>query len=238
TATRTRSRTPTVTGTLFVPTGPLGERVFSIAPGTLLASPPDTGSGLFTSGLSGANAAISFSPGPLVLVGGVPDGAGVAPLSLRDDAFVDVSVVDGSRLCLKLVAAGSTGSIDCNGGSRYGVIASQPAGADLTTTWQIGVGPQLGPGNAMLLVQQFAQPLPSSVTTPCENVAYGLPAGTVAYTTGEAQAAKGSLGLAVSGEAFPCALWQQSDTAGRLAWPAPSMQSPIGDVANVFRFAD
>lgn len=243
TATRTHTRTPTRTFTptntpTYLPAGPLGERVFTIEPGTLLADPSTTGSGLFTTGLSGANAANGFSPGPLVIAAGAPDANGVAPLSLTQDATLDIAVVDGSRVCVKLLAAGSGGSIDCNGGSHYDVIAYSPPGPGQPVGMISGQGPASGPGNADLLVQQLVQPLPAGDPTSCDDVIYGLPAGTAAYTTTLASASKGSLQLSVAGEPFDCVNWTNGGSAGRLVFPAPTYQPPIGDVANVFRLDD
>ena len=42
--------------------------------------------------------------------------------------------------------------------------------------------------------------------------------------------------LEVPGAPFDCATFATS-TAGMLAAPAPATQAPVGDVANVFRFA-
>jgi len=241
TATRTRTVTPTRTNThtptVGVPAA-LGERIFTIEPGVLLADPSSTGTGLFTSGLSGANAANSFSPGPLVLVGGVPNGSGVAPLSLQADAVIDVSVIDGSRACIKLLAAGSTGSIDCDGGTAYDVEAASPAGAGQPITLATGLGAPSGAGNATLLVTQLAQPLAPGDPTDCADVIYGLPAGTVAYTTALATAIKDGISLAVSGEPFDCGNWTNGGSQGQLVSPVPTNQPPVGDVANVFRLDD
>jgi hypothetical protein len=244
TRTPTHTPTPTITRTptrTFTPTAipnPLGERVFTIEPGVLLADPSSTGTGLFTTGLSGANAATSFGPGPLLLFADLPDGNGVAALSLEADAFIDVSIVDGSRLCVKLLAAGSGGSIDCNGGTAYDVVATSAAGPGQPVALSTGQGAPAGPGNATLIVQQLLQTLPSGDTTSCADVVYGMPAGTAAYTTTLGTSIKGALSLAVAGEAFDCANWTNGGSQGRLVFPAPGNQPPVGDVANVFRLDD
>ncbi len=238
TYTPTHTGTPTRTFTPLVPPEPLGERLFTIEPGVLLADSSGTGTGLFTSGLSGANAASRFGPGPLILIGGMPDGNGVAPLSLGQDATIDVSIIDGSRVCVKLLAAGSGGSIDCDGGTAYDVLAASPAGVGQPVTLTTGLGAPAGPGNAMLLVQQLLQPLPAGDSTSCDDVVYGLPAGTAAYTTTLGTADKGGLMLSVAGEAFDCLDWTNGGSAGQLVFPAPANQAPVGDVANVFRLDD
>jgi hypothetical protein len=237
THTATPTRTPTTVPTVGTPVA-LGERIFTVEPGVLLADPSSTGTGLFTTGLAGANAANSFSPGPLVLVGGIPDGIGVAPISLQQDATIDVSVIDGSRVCIKLLAAGSHGSIDCDGGTAYDVEASSPAGVGQPITLTTGLGAPAGPGDATLIVSQLVQPLLAGDPTDCDAVVYGTPAGTTAYTTTVATAVKGSLSLAVAGEAFDCGNWTNGGSQGQLVSPAPTNQPPIGDVANVFRLDD
>ena len=241
TRTPTISRTPTVTGTptpVVLPTGPLGTRVFYVAPGSSYYDPSGTGTGLFSTALGGANAAYYFSQGPLQIAAGAVDANGVAPLSLQQNAFIQVNTVDGSILCLKLLAAGSSGSIDCDGGTAYDVQASQPAG-DVGDVFdlQTGLGVPSDPGNAVLLVSQQAQ-LVTGGFNGCENVTYSGPTQTWAYTTTFATAVKGPLSLTVSGEPFDCSVWTLSGTPGRLAAPAPGSQDPFGDVANVFRLDD
>ncbi|MEO8602132.1 MAG: hypothetical protein ABI629_06115 [bacterium] len=242
TGTPTMGRTPTMTGTstpVVVPSVPLGTRAFTIEPGILLADASFTGTGLFTSGLSGANAANSFSAGPLLLDGGLPDVDGVAALSLPQDAFVRVDVIDGSVVCLKLLAAGSSGSIDCDGGTAYGVESSQPPGdVGAAFTLQTGLGAGDVAGSATLIVQQQVQRLPIGPPVDCSTVTFTDPPQTWAYTTSTATATKGSLQLSVSGEPFDCNVWQTSGSGGRLAAPVPGSQPPIGDVANVFRLAE
>lgn len=236
--TATMPPNPTATRTPDLPPGSLGLRVFNIEPGVLLEVPSGTGTGLFTSGLGGANAANSFGPGPIVLAAGVPDGDGVAPLALHADATLDVSVVDGSRVCIRLRAAGSSGSIDCDGGTAHDVEASAPAGVGHPVTLTTGLGPPGDAGDATLIVVQDVQPLPPGDVRPCDEIAYGQPAGTAAYTTALGTAIKGTLELAVEGEPFDCGSWTVIGSAGRLVSPAPANQPPIGDVANVFRLDD
>ncbi len=243
TPTPTISRTPTVTGTptpVVLPTGPLGTRVFSIAPGSSYSDPSYTGTGLFSTALSGENASYYFSSGPLTLAAGALDANGVAPLSLQQDALIEIDAVDGSYLCLKLLAAGSSGNLDCDGGTAYDVQASQPAGdVGPLFTLQTGLGFPSGPGNAVLLVSQQAELVPSGTPfSGCQNVTFSGPAQTWAYTTTNATSLKGPLSLTVSGSPFNCAAWTIGGTGGRLAAPAPGSQPPFGDVANVFRVED
>jgi hypothetical protein len=224
---------------------PVGiERTFTLEPGVLLGDPSGTGSGLFTTGLSGANASNGpddgFSPGPLTLVLGTQDANGVASLKLKEDVILHIGIVDGSYLCFKMLAENSDGSIDCNGGTAYDTKGFQPAGDvgfpfDVTT----GLGAPAGPGNGNLLVPSLYQIITSTSPDngkPCDQVSYTNPVQTFPFTTTKAISDKGGLILEVSGAPFDCATFGTSMT-GMLAAPAPATQAPVGDVSNVFRLS-
>jgi hypothetical protein len=226
---------------------PVGiERAFTLEPGTLLADPSATGSGLFTTGLSGANASNGpddgFSPGPLTLVLGAQDANGVASLKLKEDVFLHIGIVDGSYLCFNLKAQDSDGSIDCNGGTAYDTKSTQPAG-DVGFPFDIetGLGDPAGPGNGNLLVPclyQIIQPTNPDFGKSCDQVTYSNPIQTFPFTTTKATSDKGGLILEVSGAPFDCAHFADPGSGGQLAAGAPATQAPVGDVSNVFRFAE
>jgi len=214
-------------------------RTFTIEPGVLLADPTGTGTGLFTTGLSGANAAMSFTSGPLTLALGVPDSGGVASLRLVSDVLLEIVVVDSSRLCFKMLASGSDGSIDCDGGTAYDTSGTQPAGdVGFPFTIETGLGDPSGPGDGNLLVPVMYQLVPASDSTPCDQVVFTNPVQTFPFTTTNAISNKGSLQLIVAGKKFDCANFGTSGSGGQLASPAPATQAPIGDVSNVFRLAE
>jgi hypothetical protein len=243
TFTPTVTRTPTETRTptpVIVPTVPLGERVFTIdPPAGVFVGTTATRTGLFTSYLNGENVANSFSSGPLVLDGGLPDASGVAQLSLADDVTITVSVADGSYACIKLFAAGSSGSIDCDGGTPYDVQASQPSGdVGMAFDLQTGLGAPAAPGNGVLLVMQQGQSVPAGPVPDCSSITYDDPPQLFAYTTTTGTAVKGSVQLAVSGEPFSCNDFSTPGSGGMLVSPAPVYHVPYGDFANVFRLAD
>jgi len=244
TVTRTPTDTPPPTFTrtptpLVVPTVPLGTRVFTIEPGAAFASPSGTRSGLFSSILSGGNAASSFSSGPLTLVGGLPDVDGVASLTLQDDVTLTLSIADGSYVCVKYLAAGSSGSIDCDGGTAYDVEGSQPAGdVGLAFTLQTGLGAPAGPGHGALLVMQQSQQVAAGPVPDCTTITYDNPPAQFGYTTTTATAIKGALTLAVNGEPFSCNDFATPSSGGMLAAPAPTTDPMYGDSANVFRLAE
>jgi hypothetical protein len=216
------------------------ERTFTIEPGVLLADPSATGSGLFTTGLSGSNAANSFPPGPMTLVLGPQDANGVGSLKLKEDVVLTIEIVDGSHLCFKLLAADSDGSIDCDGGTAYDTKGFQPAGDvgfpfDITT----GLGAPAGPGNGNLLVPSLYEIIGTDnpdFDKPCSEITYHNPVQTFPFTTTKATSDKGGLVLEVSGAPFDCATFGTS-MSGMLAAPAPATQAPVGDVSNVFRFS-
>ena len=227
-----------------VPTGT--ERVFSLDPSVLLADPSGTGSGLFTTGLSGANAANGpddgFSAGPLTLVLGTADANGVASLRLKEDVYVRIGIIDGSYLCFHLLAAESDGSVDCDGGTAYDTKGTQPAGdVGYPFDIQTGLGEPSGPGNGNLLLPAQYKIIPG--TDPdfgkaCPEITYTNPVQTFPFTTTKAISQKGDLVLEVPGAPFSCANFGTPGSGGQLAAPSPATQAPVGDVSNVFRFAE
>lgn len=235
TATPTGLPTGTVAAT-FTPTpepvGGLGVRIFSIAP------PSANGTGLFPSILGGANAASAAAGGPLALVAGTVAAEGIAPLSLRDDVIVGLTQPIGV-ICTKYYAEGSGGSIDCDGGTAYGVTVTEQSGANAPPpTVQTGQGGDSGPGAAVLMVMQ--RTLQSPPGTDCTTQDYGsAPLATAYFTTAGATATKGSATISLSGENFDCENWTASDGAGMLASPATTFNTAAGgDTANITRFKD
>jgi hypothetical protein len=217
-------------------------RTFFIAPGVLLENRDGTTTGLFTTGLSadGLNAAMEFSSGPLKLALGTADANGVASLRLEEDVFINIDVVDGSRVCFHMMAADSDGSIDCDGGTAYDTRGFQPAG-DVGFPFAVttGLGAPSGPGNGNLIVPVLFQLVPIGDTTPCETLVYVNPLQTFPFTTTNAISDKEGLDpLIVAGEPFDCANFATAGSGGELAAPSPANQAPVGDVSNVFRFGE
>ena len=182
------------------------ERTFTIEPGMLLGDPTATNSGLFTTGLSGANAAMSISAGPMILVLGTQDANGVASLKLKEDVVLRLEIIDGSHLCFKMVAENSDGSIDCNGGTAYDTKGTQPAGdVGFPFAIETGLGDPAGPGNGNLLAPSLYQIV--GTTSPdfdkdCADITYSNPIQTFPFTTTKATSDKGGLILEVSGAPF------------------------------------
>jgi hypothetical protein len=197
--------------------------------------------GLFTSALSNTNAAAQFSSGPFKLVLG-PEGAnGVHPLSLQEDAVFTIDIVNSTCLCLKFRAAGSMGSVDCDGGTPYDTSITQPSGPGTAWTFQTGLGNPSGPGDGNLIVMGLFQ----QVMDFCSNVncaddaVYHDPPNTFPFTTTKTTAFKGAaLNQSDHGAPFDCANFTTSGSGGILNSGVAQTIDPVGDTANVLRFAE
>src|SRR5262245_49203935 len=192
--------------------------------------------------LGNTNAVEVLSPGPLRLLLGPQDADGVAPLKLKTDVILSADVFGGAGcFCLKLLAAGSSGSLDCDGATAYDTQifqpAGQPAGWDVTT----GLGTPSGPGNGNLLVMgQIAfNPGQACVVVDCPNFTFTDPPVLFPFTTTNAIALKGSsLFLANHGEAFDCANFATPHSGGALVVGTAITLEPVGDTADSIRFSE
>lgn len=219
------------------------ERVFTILPGTGFLDPTLTRSGLFTSALGGANGADMLDPGPLTIVMGMPDASGIAPLRLKEDVILSIVPADFTCLCMHLLAAESEGSIDCDGGTAYdtrAVRAANASGFEWTVTTDLG--DPSGPGNANLLIPAlFERVGVTCAEVDCATFNYTNPPNVFAFTTTNAMAIQETSTqpqrLTVGGAPFNCATFSTPGGA-MLAAPAPTEIPPVGNVANVFRFAE
>ena len=109
--------TTTATTTTCPPNG-LGPRRFSLINGT-----DPVGSHFYSSGANGGRVEfpVNAFDGKLELCGGVQDGNGVAALAVNADSTFGWKVVNQTFICVKVLAAGSTGKIACNGGVPVGM---------------------------------------------------------------------------------------------------------------------
>ncbi|MFN8644982.1 MAG: hypothetical protein U0802_26165 [Candidatus Binatia bacterium] len=229
---RRRSATPT-------PEVPLGERIFTIREDSKFGD-KEVRVGFFTSALSGAAVSAAFSPGPLDLIAGPTDANGIATLALKQDAYFKINIpAGGTVLCIRMLAAGSSGRIDCNGGSAFDVTVTAAAGQDAppaTVTTRLGT--DAGPGAAELTVMQsigevakFTDACDATVTFPEPNA--------VVYTTAKVTATKGARSLVKSGESFKCATWTTTDGDGMLVSGVAAFDGRAGgDSASATRLAD
>lgn len=246
TPTRTFTPTPNVTPT-NTPTGTvvvsptLGTRVFSLVDPTGLMGPSMTRAGLFTTGLNGNNVANHFVGGPIRLKAGSPDANGVAPVTLEADVEFAVDSLGGA-ICFKMLAEGTTGFIDCDGGTGVDVTVTQEEGPDApppVVTTGLGEG---APGALFLTVMQQSVPLGIGTTVDACAGATFNPAEAVVYTTGMTTATKGGAPapIMVSGESFSCDGFTTEDGAGMIVQPSVAFNSlsPNPNVANAMRLAD
>lgn len=228
------------------------KRHFVIASGV-----PNTGAtitGLFTSGLpNDVNAATAVcgtlaadgqscaTPAEMTLILDDEDmGDGIHDMPLENDVNLEIGIVDGSRVCLKFIAALTEGYIACESGTPFGIDATRPAGAPgVGFTYLRNQGPPSAAGNANLLVSSFYKHLPAGDTTPCAQVAF---TGTIELpfttTLGTATITGTDLSLAVNGEAFSCDNFDHQGSGGTLTAPIPANQPPVGDVVNALRFGE
>lgn len=135
TPSRTLSTTPTSTPpaptTVATPLAPtktpttdprsLGERIVTIRSQDDCVSSPLKNGCLFSSIFAGSGASLAWTEGPIRLFGGAPNAEGIAHLSLTTDAIFALETVLGWQ-CVKLVAADSSGWIDCDGGLPNDVV--------------------------------------------------------------------------------------------------------------------
>ena len=198
-----------------------------------------TKTGLFPDILSNANAALRFSPGPLILELGTPDGDGIAQLRLKQDAVFSIVIVDNTCFCLKLLAEGGSGSIDCDGGTAYDTKIFQEAGQGPAWTAEYNLGDPAGPGNGDLRVMGLIERV--NVADECANANcatrdYPDPPNPFAFTTTNAIAQKGTQVLINRGEAFECTGFATS-VKGALAAGGAITIDPVGDTADTLRLS-
>jgi endoglycosylceramidase len=220
--------------------GGLGERSFTIA------RPPSI---FGVSALAGADIALDPWPeGPLRICAGADQGNGVHPLSLMEDVGIGFSVLDTSVSCIKIFAAGSGGSIDCNGGSAYDVFSTQNSnhsGVEDPPIVTTGLGADAGPGAATLTANMSVLLLPiGSDPSECGTQDYSN-AFPVAFTTATATSEvtdalpdHGTRSLTDVGSNFNCTIWTLTDSLGTLVAPVSGLDTVVGDVAAALKLVD
>jgi hypothetical protein len=156
--------------------GPIpGDRTFSVVYDAANLRDPD-GSHFFSSALNNMPVE-NFFAGSILLRAGEPDANGVASLTIAEDSYIHFrDIAEGSE-CMKLVAQGSEGKIDCDGGTPVGTKMVEdshgldPSGPN-SSTFELQSAtddtPGGGPGDAYIKVHVTA------VT--CEGV-LGIPGG-------------------------------------------------------------
>ncbi|GIW39931.1 MAG: hypothetical protein KatS3mg076_0508 [Candidatus Binatia bacterium] len=214
----------------------LGEREFPIVKN------PANMKTVFLTSAAGFLDVGSNMTGILRLTAGTPDENGVAQLALAEDGYLAIGIpLGGLGLCMKFEAAGSTGFVDCDGGSVTDVRASRNSnGADPggPTVFEV-TGEPSGPGNAVLDVMVSTVQLDgNSAPTVEECMAQTYPpAEQFVFSTSRIDATieNPRAGTSVTsasreGEAFDCSNWTQADGPGALVSAVIAEDAPIVNI--------
>jgi hypothetical protein len=157
-----------------------------------------------------------------------------------------MQTVAGDAICLRLTAAGSSGTLSCDGGMGHDVTVTSDAGefADPPVT-QAFLGADSGPGAATLLVSTEVAQLPAgaSLADCLTTDQYGAPQ-IRALSTGVVTTTKGTEQLTLQGESFVCgadgSAWRLENGPGMFGFGHPVFDGrvPGGDLASSLLFAD
>ena len=181
---------------------------------------------------------------------GAPDADGVASLSLAEDAAFQFDVpLGGQTVCFRILAAGSHGFIDCNGGS--------PADVEVTLTstgldpgdapvWQSGLGDPAGPGTAVLIAQAGTINIENPAATPDDCAAAAIDLQEMTFTTatatGRIENTRQGAPVSQSGSGEPCACdtFTTEDGPGACATAVVAEDAPLvfQYVASLCAFGD
>lgn len=181
---------------------------------------------------------------PLRMCAGPDIGAGVHPVTLRDNAIVSLSLTDGTILCARLTARGSDGIIDCDGGTPQDVLSRQidePLAAPMV---EGGLGVPAGTGAAsvsagvtLALLPQGSSPNEClEPTTPTFGFAGAF---TTATATARLVDTSGNVVLEETrtGMPFSCTFWRDGDE-GAVVLPFSYVDSFGNKVAAVIELAE
>lgn len=200
----------------------LGQRTFTVArPGSLFTVPE----------AEGDISVGDWLADPLALCAGADSGEGRHSLRLLHDANIALAV-EGYTVCVKLLAAGSGGVLDCSGIDGHDVVSSLDAVSSAADV-EIGLGDPAGAGSATLTLPVSFRTLPA--TAALEDCA-ALPGSgfgpmltlTTATATGmvtNSEDAEPPV-LAVSGARFDCSQWTDAESGGALATVEPLLGQP------------
>jgi hypothetical protein len=207
----------------------LGERAFVV-------TRPDS---MLLSSLSGTDDVSTdpWLPGSLRICAGADLGDGLHPLGLREDAVLGLTLTDGTTLCVKLDARGSSGILDCDGDTASDVLAARGAGGATRVVVDTGLGLDAGTGAAVIrapisLVQLPAGTPPSTCTTTSYPAAQFVAALTTATGVGQILDLDGGVlaEIRATGANFDCSTWRNGG-GGKLIVPVPAIGTSAGDVA-------
>jgi hypothetical protein len=206
----------------------LGERAFAVR---------RPASRLVTSATGTADASTDpWLAGVLRICAGQALGEGLYALTLREDAVFGLALGDGGVLCARVSARGSSGALDCDGGSAVDVRAAQDEDGATRIAVDSGLGLDAGTGAAVIrapiAIVQLAE---GASPDDCEGAVYP-PSFNGALTTGQGRAevvdAHGGVVAEVSatGSSFRCDEWTDGGGAA-FVLPFPAVNTPSGDRA-------
>ncbi len=212
----------------------LGERVVPVSrPASYLA-------------VSGAPGDVSRDPwmaDPLRLCAGPDLGDNVHALTLREDARFAIPLADHTTLCVKILARGSDGLLDCGASTAHDVRATQDAAGAQRITVDSGLGLPAGTGAASLRAPVAVVQLPAgSTTSQCAEAIFDIEfEGVLTTATGTAEIVDANgvplVSLGRQGENFSCRFWRDGGE-GALVLPLPLANTATGDVATVLGLSE
>ena len=216
-----------------------------------IGKPP---SGLHASTVSGIDiSGPDWMVDSLDVCAGPAVGEGVYPLTLERDVVLGVpTLVPGLVACLKVVAEGSGGQLDCDGGTPMDVrstVNSNGPGVEGPVVLEAGLGGGGRPGEAVLFAGMDLQLLEGAASPDdCRDAVFDAPS-PVAFTTANAEqiiddaldfiGGQTRLQIEMSGEPFACADWATGEGPGTFVAPVPTLDMPIaGDAAAILKLGD
>jgi cysteine-rich repeat protein len=239
----------------------LGEKTFTVVPGPSESAPVDDGESSWlrvsqiVAGISSGTQG-DFTPGPLVLEGGLAGLDGIASLVLKQPAYIGATAPaagGGGTVCFRYEQdPDATGFIDCDGGTPADVeilVNSNGAAADDAPVLNVGTGVDAGAGAAVVRVIVKGALLPGAGEN-CATADYSADAGrATAFTTATGRSTifnprqGGALtGTSLTGVPFDCASWA-TDVGASIVAPNLNMDVPIPilgdyDLAQALRLND
>jgi len=223
----------------------LGLRQFTVA------RPP---SGFLAAALQGADISSGdWMVDSLDLCAGEEQGDGLHPLTLTRDVILGIpTILPGFVACVQILAEGSSGQIDCDGGTSLDVRITQNShGADPEDPPVIesGLGEPGRPGDATLFVDASVRLL-TEATSPedCLGasfeavIPFAMTTATGEQVIDEPNDLLGHLPqirIEATGQSFECAAWTETDSAGVFIAPLAALDMPlVGDTAAILELAD
>ena len=228
----------------------LGELPFSVIPGPSVNAPVDDGQSTWlkvTSLVPGINNGSqgNFNSGPLLLAAGAVDGNGIAPLLVKQTAYIGANAPaagGGGKVCFRIEQDPSNlGFVDCDGGSNVDaslMVNSHGTSANDVPALTVGGGGDSGAGAAVIRVLVTGA-LSSNPTLACEDANYtGAPFTVTAFTTGTAagtilnpRQGGASIGHTLAGQPFNCANWVENSGAS-IVMPNTNMDVTVPLLGN------